>query len=377
VAEALESAFSSLDRGETAIAARLVAESGSRLDPRLCAIAIERLPRLTEAWKGSRVRRASDPARLLEEARVRQKTLRAERLKAVARRVDLLLAGASTLDEHLLVLVREEIAALVPLRHLALYALDGETAGPRVMLSTGLGDAAVRAVHEASSDSTVHVAGARVSTLPDGGVHLLLLADPDTDAEILDWLSETLARLLNGPLSGVHAPDSNLRASRTDPLTGLADAVALREALDGTLESAAVDHAPLTLVLVDMEGLPRLNTRHGRSVGDQALRALARVLVSTLRVKDLSARLGGAHFAALLEGCDALDAANVAARLREAVRGTTIILPDGFLESLEVRLGTASWPADGEGADELVERARERVLDEVEPLEESSLEQVA
>ena len=89
-----------------------------------------------------------------------------------------------------------------------------------------------------------------------------------------------------------------LPAARTDPLTGLANRRHLHERCAQLL--ARPDAAPVTLMMIDLNGFKAVNDRYGHPVGDALLVEIATRLAATMRRDDLLGRLGGDEFAAVL-----------------------------------------------------------------------------
>jgi diguanylate cyclase (GGDEF)-like protein len=100
-------------------------------------------------------------------------------------------------------------------------------------------------------------------------------------------------------------------------LTGLAN----RRLLDKRLreELARVDryNNPLSLILLDLDGLKSVNDRRGHEAGDNAIRAVARTLQKSCRSTDLAARLGGDEFAILAPNITEVAALALAERVRK------------------------------------------------------------
>ena len=102
-------------------------------------------------------------------------------------------------------------------------------------------------------------------------------------------------------------------AARHDPLTGLpnrslfADQLRLAARPDATA-------APVTVLLVDLDGFRRVNDAHGQQVGDELLVAAGQRISGCLRGDDVVARLGGDEFAVLLR-CSLAAAGDVADRV--------------------------------------------------------------
>jgi diguanylate cyclase (GGDEF)-like protein len=83
------------------------------------------------------------------------------------------------------------------------------------------------------------------------------------------------------------------RLATTDPLTGLANRRAFQSRLRDEWKVAVRERSSLSLLLIDIDGLKRVNDQLGHQAGDQVLRTAAHAIGSTMRDTDLGARWGG------------------------------------------------------------------------------------
>jgi diguanylate cyclase (GGDEF)-like protein len=91
--------------------------------------------------------------------------------------------------------------------------------------------------------------------------------------------------------------DELRRLSITDTLTGLANRHAFHTRLREEWRRARRYRAPLSLLLIDVDGLKQVNDEQGHHAGDRVLRGVAGAIKHTLRETDFGARWGGDEFA--------------------------------------------------------------------------------
>jgi two-component system cell cycle response regulator len=134
--------------------------------------------------------------------------------------------------------------------------------------------------------------------------------------------------------------------ANTDGRTGLTNSRAFDEALELRLANRA-DAESVAVLMLDLDHFKDFNDRYGHPAGDEALRAFAHLLASSIRDNDVAARYGGEEFAVYLPGLTASAAAEVAERIRERTESTIIPLGPGLTGHLTVSIGVASAPDDG------------------------------
>jgi diguanylate cyclase (GGDEF)-like protein len=104
-----------------------------------------------------------------------------------------------------------------------------------------------------------------------------------------------------------------------DKLTGLYNRRLFEEQFDAAVARSVRNGEDLALLVVDLDGLKRINDLGGHPAGDEALKALGDALLATVRTGDLACRLGGDEFAVILPGATPADAIKVAERAQEAL----------------------------------------------------------
>jgi diguanylate cyclase (GGDEF)-like protein len=140
-----------------------------------------------------------------------------------------------------------------------------------------------------------------------------------------------------------------------DPLTRLLNRRAFMSRLDAEVAAAQRHNRSFSLVLCDLDDFKALNDRYGHSTGDEALRALGRVLCDALRREDGAFRVGGDEFALLLVEAADEDARAVVARVTSMLGE----LEDDRLGNLRASFGVAGCPTHAADAQTLYRLADE------------------
>jgi diguanylate cyclase (GGDEF)-like protein len=100
-----------------------------------------------------------------------------------------------------------------------------------------------------------------------------------------------------------------------DQLTGLYNRRSGEQRLEQEMSRAQRHGRPLTMLLLDVDGLKLINDAHGHAAGDLTLRTFADRLQRAIRGSDLAVRLGGDEFMVLLPECRAEEVRHVLSRL--------------------------------------------------------------
>lgn len=135
-------------------------------------------------------------------------------------------------------------------------------------------------------------------------------------------------------------------AASMDPLTGMFNRRGFAEACARVIEREANAGRPVTVLMFDLDHFKSINDRFGHPAGDEILKLFAAVVVNTLRISDLSGRIGGEEFAALLP-CSLEEGLLAAERVREMFANSGIAVEEGPVETT-VSIGVAGGPAGTE-----------------------------
>src|SRR5947209_1323272 len=132
-------------------------------------------------------------------------------------------------------------------------------------------------------------------------------------------------------------------AASIDPLTGMFNRRGFAEATARMIEREANAGRPVTVMIFDIDHFKSINDRFGHPAGDEVLKLFAAVVTNTLRMTDVSGRIGGEEFAALLP-CSIEEALIAAERVREAFAASGVAVDDAPVETT-VSIGVAGGPA--------------------------------
>jgi len=136
-------------------------------------------------------------------------------------------------------------------------------------------------------------------------------------------------------------------AASVDPLTGLLNRRGFAEACARVIDrEAKAGGRPVTAMIFDIDHFKGINDRFGHPAGDEILKLFATIVVNNLRISDLSGRIGGEEFAALLP-CSLEEGLLVAERVREAFEASDIVVEEGKVDTT-VSIGVAGGPAGTE-----------------------------
>jgi diguanylate cyclase (GGDEF)-like protein len=165
-------------------------------------------------------------------------------------------------------------------------------------------------------------------------------------------LAEAVAKLASDAIANALHHELTEAKALTDPLTGVANARALRYRFEDEAERARRYGDSFSLLMMDLDGFKRINDTHGHQAGDAAIKEVARLLSAQLRAADFLSRYAGDEFVALLHISPG-EVRELVQRLQSAIDSHTFKI-NGSAFFTGISMGWACFGADGESLDELL-----------------------
>jgi two-component system, cell cycle response regulator len=146
------------------------------------------------------------------------------------------------------------------------------------------------------------------------------------------------------------------RLLNTDDLSGLYVRRKFDAEVAVQLGAARQRDAALALLVMDLDGVKRINDAHGHLFGAYVIGESGRVIGTVLGARGIAARFGGDEYVAAVPGLTAAEAEPVAAEILRAIV-THHYERDGVVLHPGISIGVAAFPEDSDTAELLFEAA--------------------
>jgi diguanylate cyclase (GGDEF)-like protein len=230
------------------------------------------------------------------------------------------------------------------------YELSEEQAGRAAAL------AALRSGRETSAGDVARDVAALQGVLVRALREELADRDPERFAEAVERLADA-----TGAIQAAAAEELIRRRSReieaqanTDALTGLGNLRHLQRQIAHLVAVHKRYGRPFAVLMLDIDGLRRINDGHGRPAGDRVLMQVGMALKRSTRSVDLAARLGGDEFCVLAPEQASEAAMTLAKRLASAVQDEVASPGE---PPVGLSIGVAACPSHGSDAETLIDAA--------------------
>jgi len=158
-------------------------------------------------------------------------------------------------------------------------------------------------------------------------------------------LIELFGQLVGASIGNIKFFEKIQRQAVTDGLTNLANHRTFYEVLEKELWRSKRYGGQISLIMVDIDNLKKINDAHGHRAGDKVIKEVSRRIKECIRQIDTAARYGGDEFAVILPNTALADALIVAERMVNAVANTQISWKKKTIE-LSISVGLGQYDSD-------------------------------
>jgi diguanylate cyclase (GGDEF)-like protein/putative nucleotidyltransferase with HDIG domain len=171
---------------------------------------------------------------------------------------------------------------------------------------------------------------------------------------LLESVAQHAASALNNAITFERTKESAL----TDPLTELPNARGFYMMLEQRLaECQRLGRESLAVMSMDVDNFKDINDQWGHAIGDRLLASIARVIRKELRQMDILSRYAGDEFVAIMPMASQVMAEGIADRIRKLVAEHQFAVRAGKTVAVDISIGIACFPANGETTEELLTSA--------------------
>jgi diguanylate cyclase (GGDEF)-like protein/PAS domain S-box-containing protein len=194
---------------------------------------------------------------------------------------------------------------------------------------------------------------------PDGKLRHLLTSVLDiTERKRNDKLLEDVNEQLRIRLKEIEQLHEELREQAIrDPLTGLYNRRYMQDVFKQEFSRARRENYPISVIMLDMDGLKSLNDTLGHQIGDRALQALAFQLHNMTRKEDIVCRYGGDEFTVILSKTFPKDAVKRVDEWRISLNKHPLEVEGEKSVLIKFTAGIASFPTHGTSMEEIINYA--------------------
>jgi len=170
-------------------------------------------------------------------------------------------------------------------------------------------------------------------------------------------LIELFCQLVGASIGNIKLFEKIQRQATTDGLTGLVNHRMFYEMLEKELWRSRRYGGPISLLMIDIDNLKKINDTFGHRAGDRVIREISRRVKTCIRQIDTAARYGGDEFAVILPNTSLEEAEIVAGRMVEIVSGSPITWKRQQID-LSISIGLGQYDSES-SPEEITSRSDE------------------
>jgi diguanylate cyclase (GGDEF)-like protein len=158
-------------------------------------------------------------------------------------------------------------------------------------------------------------------------------------------LIELFSQLVGASIGNVKLFERIQHQATKDGLTGLANHKRFYEILEKELWRSRRYGGQISLIMVDIDNLKKINDAYGHRAGDKVIRQISTKIRECIRQIDTAARYGGDEFAVILPNTSLSDATVAAERMLNTVSNSPITWKKEQIE-VSISVGLGQYDAD-------------------------------
>jgi diguanylate cyclase (GGDEF)-like protein len=163
-------------------------------------------------------------------------------------------------------------------------------------------------------------------------------------------LVELFSQLVGASIGNIKLFEKIQHQAATDGLTGLVNYKTFYEILEKELWRTRRYGGPISLIMVDIDNLKKINDAHGHHAGDKVIREISQKIKGCIRQIDTAARYGGDEFAMILPNTSLADAVIAAERMVDSVSDSPITWENEQI-ALSISVGVGEYDAQSSPED--------------------------
>jgi diguanylate cyclase (GGDEF)-like protein len=163
-------------------------------------------------------------------------------------------------------------------------------------------------------------------------------------------LVELLSQLVGASIGNIKLFEKIQRQATMDGLTGLANHKTFYETLEKELWRTRRYGGQISLIMVDIDGLKKINDAYGHHAGDKVISEISKKIRACIRQIDTAARYGGDEFAVILPNTSLADAVVAAERMVDSVSDSPITWKKEQI-TLSISVGVGEYDAESSPED--------------------------
>jgi len=156
---------------------------------------------------------------------------------------------------------------------------------------------------------------------------------------------ELFGQLIGASIGNMKLFEKIQRQATTDGMTGLANHKTFYEILEKELWRSRRYGGLISLIMIDIDNLKKINDTYGHRAGDRVIKEVSRRIKACIRQIDTAARYGGDEFAVILPNTALTEATIAAERMVDSVSGAPVTWKKDQIP-LSISVGLGQYDSD-------------------------------